>query len=255
MTIHCRIYGEGEPVVLLHGWGMHGGIWRDFAERLAQTHRVVCVDLPGHGSSAEIPEFTLESVCDRLYAALGDTPACWLGWSMGGALALAMAKYYPETVASIGLVASNPCFIASEDWPGMSLSQFERFSESLSNDCESTLLRFLSLQVNGLSDFKKLSKKLSAAMRESRMPSERILQDGLSLLKNTDFRAVLADLRIPAIAFFGDQDRLVPVDVGAALQELNSQVRVSIVEGAGHAPFLSHRQTLTDALQQFLAGR
>ncbi len=51
MNLHVDTYGSGAPLLLIHGWGMHGGMWGGVAEKLAQYFRVMAVDLPGHGYS------------------------------------------------------------------------------------------------------------------------------------------------------------------------------------------------------------
>ena len=51
MSLHVEVTGQGKPLVMLHGWGMHGGIWGDTVRRLAQDFEVHNVDLPGHGAS------------------------------------------------------------------------------------------------------------------------------------------------------------------------------------------------------------
>ena len=55
--IHIETFGTGQPIVLVHGWAMHTGIWRDFAITLSNFYRVICVDLPGHGRSEAIADF------------------------------------------------------------------------------------------------------------------------------------------------------------------------------------------------------
>ncbi|MEO8342292.1 MAG: alpha/beta fold hydrolase, partial [Gallionella sp.] len=58
MSLHVDRYeyaGSGDigaPLLLIHGWGMHGGMWGGVAEKLAQHFPVLAVDLPGHGQSA-----------------------------------------------------------------------------------------------------------------------------------------------------------------------------------------------------------
>lgn len=250
MTIHYHVIGEGEPVVLVHGWAMHSGIWRDFAENLALNRQVICVDLPGHGFSPEIPEFAIEPVCRQL-SGIVDRKACWIGWSLGGSLALAMAQLYPNLVASIVLLASNPCFVENDDWPGMSENELDLFADNLKADCEATLLRFLSLQIKGVAEFKQLSKKLSVALRESHLPSANTLHDGLSILKQTDLRHALAGLNVPAAAILGETDTLVPVALGQAMLAVNPDLYVSVIKNAGHAPFLSHRSELVAYLNDF----
>lgn len=51
MSLYVEIQGSGEPLILLHGWGWHGGIWREVAEKLSQYNQVVSIDLPGYGYS------------------------------------------------------------------------------------------------------------------------------------------------------------------------------------------------------------
>ena len=62
--------GEGDPLVLVHGWGMHGGLMRDLAVDLSENFQVFVVDLPGHGRSEPLPGFPLDEVLERLKAAL-----------------------------------------------------------------------------------------------------------------------------------------------------------------------------------------
>lgn len=52
MSLHVDRYaGSGSPLIFIHGWGMHGGMWGDVLVRLADQFRVSAVDLPGHGYS------------------------------------------------------------------------------------------------------------------------------------------------------------------------------------------------------------
>ncbi len=51
--LHVEVTGQGEPLVMLHGWGMHGGLWSGAAEQLSQHFTVMAVDLPGHGYSVD----------------------------------------------------------------------------------------------------------------------------------------------------------------------------------------------------------
>jgi len=53
MNLHVEVTGQGEPLVMLHGWGMHGGIWSDTVAQLAHEYEVHNVDLPGHGFKRE----------------------------------------------------------------------------------------------------------------------------------------------------------------------------------------------------------
>ncbi len=117
--IHQQTYGKGKSIVMVHGWAMHSGIWRDFAQQLAQDYQVTCIDLPGHGRSERIDSFTLDRISETLVNAVSNESSCWLGWSLGATVVLDLARRYPERVNSLILLAGNPAFIQSAHWPGM----------------------------------------------------------------------------------------------------------------------------------------
>ena len=62
LFVHTQ--GRGPDVVLLHGWGLHGGVWARIADHLAADFTVHSVDLPGHGASAHPEDYTLDKVGD-----------------------------------------------------------------------------------------------------------------------------------------------------------------------------------------------
>jgi pimeloyl-[acyl-carrier protein] methyl ester esterase len=257
-SIYSHTIGTGKPITLVHGWAMHSGIWHDFAQQLAQHYQVTCIDLPAHGRSRDAinrvstTPFTLENVSDALVNALPENNSCCLGWSLGALIVLDIAHRYPERVNSLILLAGNPLFVGSEHWAGVKASVLDNFAASLTADCQATLLRFLSLQVNGLADSKKLLKALKIAIMECDPPDQDSLQGGLEILKHTDLRAVLAQLTIPVSVILGDKDTLVPVSVAQQLQHLQPRLDVTILKGAGHVPFLSHPQQLHTLICQFM---
>lgn len=251
-SIYSHTLGTGKPITLVHGWAMHSGIWRDFAEQLALHYQVTCIDLPAHGRSGKLAQFTLENVSDALVNALPENNSCCLGWSLGTLIVLDIAHRYPERVNSLILLAGNPLFVGSEHWAGVKASVLDNFAANLTDDCQTTLLRFLSLQVNGLADGKKLLKALKIAVMECDPPDQDSLQGGLEILKHTDLREVLAQLTIPVSVILGDKDTLVPVAVAQQLQDLQAKLDVTILNGAGHVPFLSHSQQLKTLICQVM---
>ncbi|MBU1777958.1 MAG: alpha/beta fold hydrolase, partial [Gammaproteobacteria bacterium] len=54
MSLHVESIGSGEPLLLIHGWGMHGGVWTDVAQKLSEDFQVLSVDLPGYGYSRDV---------------------------------------------------------------------------------------------------------------------------------------------------------------------------------------------------------
>ncbi len=250
--IHQEIFGKGKTIVLVHGWAMHAGIWREFAMQLAQFYRVILVDLPGHGHSEKINSFTLEQVTAELVKAIPEESCCWLGWSLGATVVLDIAARYPERVTSLMLLAGNPLFIQTAQWPGMNMRLLDEFSGHLTNDCQATLLRFLSLQVRALPTCKTLIKALKTSVFECEAPDNNTLQGGLAILKQTDLRFYLSKLTMPVSVVLGGMDALVPVDAGQKMQQLLPQLDLNIIESAGHVPFLSHSSETLAIISRFM---
>jgi pimeloyl-[acyl-carrier protein] methyl ester esterase len=251
-TLYTQTLGTGQPINLLHGWAMHSGIWRGFAEQLAQHYQVTYLDLPAHGHSDKITPFSLATVSDAIVNALPNTPSCWLGWSLGATIAIDIAQRYPELVSSLILLAGNPLFVATETWAGIRPEVLDSFAANLRVNCQTTLTRFLSLQINGMPDSKPLLKQLKTAINECPAPDTDSLQGGLDILKHSDLRSALAGLTIPITIILGEKDTLVPVAVAPHIQQLSSHLEVSIIKGAGHTPFLSHRSELLSLIQHFI---
>ncbi|KJV06314.1 pimeloyl-ACP methyl ester esterase BioH [Methylocucumis oryzae] len=237
--LHIECLGAGEPLVMLHGWSMHSAIWYEFAQELAKSYQVYLVDLPGHGLSDTVIPYSLASVGDAIIAALPNQPSYWLGWSLGATLALSIAERHPERVKRLVLIAGNPCFVKRADWPGMRAEVLQQFAEQLLQDAPATLLRFLSLQVQGMAAYKPVLKQLRSALSKRSAPNNATLQAGLALLTDTDLRPALTKLAQPVMALLGAKDALVPKALAPALAELNPQIRVNCLAGSAHAPFLS----------------
>lgn len=250
--IHQQTFGKGKPIVLVHGWAMHSGIWRDFARQLAQNYQVTCIDLPGHGRSEKIDSFTLERISDALVNAVSDENSCWLGWSLGATVVLDIARRFPERVNSLVLLAGNPSFTQTQQWPGMNVGLLDAFADKLNEDCQSTLVRFLSLQVKNLPDYKTLLRNMKSAITECDAPDYETLQGGLEILKHADLRPALSDTSVPVSVILGTRDTLVPVRAGQNMQELAPEIRLNIIDKAGHVPFLSHPQEVLAIISRFM---
>lgn len=252
MKLHSETFGQGAPVVLVHGWAMHSGVWRDFARALARHCQVTCVDLPGHGRSGKISPFALEQISAALAASLPEQPCCWLGWSLGATVVLDIAERFPERVSSLVLLAGNPLFVQTETWPGMEARLLDAFADGVSENCQATLLRFLSLQVSGLADCKVLLKELKASVFECDAPDPRTLLGGLEILKRLDLRPAFSRLACPVSVILGGKDPLIPIAIASQLPQLNANCEVHILDASGHVPFLSHQQEVLALVARFL---
>lgn len=254
MTLACEITGQGPDVVLVHGWGLHGGIWQPLAEQLRARFRVHCFDLPGHGASGAqpMPEGGIERLAQQLLAQ-APTQAVWIGWSLGGMAAMAAAHAAPSAVRKLVLIGTTPRFVAGGDWPhGLAPQVFGQFAADLERDWRATLARFLSLQIGTDDDARELLRALRTRMFARGEPSLPALRRGLDWLHDTDLRAQLAALDMPALVVHGSRDRLAPPAAGEYLAAQLPRAEFELIAGAGHAPFLSHSAQVAERVMAFL---
>ena len=252
VNIHKEVYGQGKAIVLIHGWAMHTGIWRAFAQQLAQNYQVTCLDLPAHGLSDTVDPYHLTDINQALIQQFPKSPCCVLGWSLGATVALSMTQQFPERINRVILLAGNPHFVATEQWAGLSSQLLDEFSEKLSLNCQLTLIRFLSLQINRLPNFKTLLKTLKTAIHACPPPSNEDLHHALLLLKHTDLREALSTMTQPISLIQGDKDTLVPQQTAYDIKALQPACELNIITGAGHVPFLSHPDDVIHIINQFV---
>lgn len=253
MSLHIETRGEGDDLVLIHGWGMNGTVWSNVAEHLAARFRVTVLDLPGHGRS----EYD-ESACrfeDWVRACLDAAPerAIWIGWSLGGQIAQRAAVVAPSRVRKLVLVASSPRFVQGDDWPfAVDQRTLELFSLALSKSPTQTLERFLSLQVNGDDQARQTLRLLRQDLAVLPSAHPDALSLGLGFLQSLDLRDQLSTIECPMLWLLGERDTLIPVEVGEILEALAPRADILILGGAAHAPFLSHPRESLRALTGFI---
>lgn len=239
------------PLVLLHGWGLHGGIWDDARARLG-ARPVITPDLPGYGDAPPLTPYGAETLADRLAASM-PTVCIVVGWSMGGMVALAWAARHPQQVRALVLVGSTPAFVNRDDWAlGLEPRVLEGFAAELSRDYRATLQRFLALQARGGDDARAVVARLRAKVFEHAEPDPAVLAAGLDLLRTVDLRPQAAQVRCPSLIVHGVHDTLCPVAAGQWLAEHLPRARLALHARAAHAPFLSHPEWFAGALTAFL---
>ncbi len=246
--------GHGPDLVLLHGWAMHSGVWGGVADALSKQFRIHLVDLPGHGVNRDVLlSEDLETTADVLVTKL--PPAIWVGWSLGGLIALASALNRPEKTQRMVLVATAPSFIRRDDWPyGLDATILQAFSNGLEKDFAGTLKRFLVLETVGSDTARKTLRRLRDVISEEQMPAKPALTAGLKILQKSNLGSRLSGCNVPALFVGGSKDQLVHPDspVHAAAQMPDATAK--IIDGAGHVPFIGHPDRFLESLHGFLGS-
>ncbi|MFQ5470514.1 MAG: pimeloyl-ACP methyl ester esterase BioH [Gammaproteobacteria bacterium] len=256
MSIAVESFGSGKDIVLVHGWGLHSELWKDIAIKLSTSFRVTLIDLPGHGNSRPLTSaFTLNSVVDELTMTIPNQ-SILLGWSLGGMISTQLAIRYPEKISQLILVCSTPQFAQGEDWPhAMSLDVLDSFSTQLEKDYHTTLQQFLGLQVMGTSDERGILRELRIRLKSKPAPGLTALRSGLNILKNENLRPALHNLDCPMLLIYGQLDRLTPAAVSKDMKKLLPTAECCTINGAGHAPFISHPNEFFNIVTTFIENQ
>lgn len=264
--LNFREYGKGPIITLLHGWGMNSTVWKPVIPYLEKRFRLQLIDLPGHGFNQQVKAASLSSIVTQVIQVLPQQTHL-LGWSLGGLVAQCVSREAIGQIRSLTVVAGTPRFSQTGDWPhGIGSDLLERFSAGLEKDIEGTLRRFVALQFLGsnsepdstATDIKTIQRKL---VRElvSQLPHRQALETGLEILQHADLRRrhlnqSTADSGpiLPVHWILGERDRLIPSSLAKALASFYPDDRVTLIEQAGHAPFLTHPATFSSRVSQFL---
>jgi len=264
MSLHIDTTGSGRPLVMIHGWGMHSGVWQPLVKRLSRQFTLHLIDLPGMGFSQPIEPGHLHAVAEKLAEQIPpNADVC--GWSLGGLVAMRLALDHPDHVRRLVLIGSTPRFVNSQTsdalavnhaqgaWQhGIDAQVFQDFAAQVGQDYQGTLIKFLTLQCMGASDSRATIKQLRASFAERPVPTTGSLQKALRILLENDLREEIPQLRKPVLLMHGDRDTLAPLQAAHWMSQHLPFGRLRVMAGASHAPFLSHPEQSIQALVQFL---
>ena len=227
--------GSGKPLVFFHGWGFDQRIWRSLIPTLSDQYRLYFVDLPGFGDT---PYMSWQAFQSGLLDALPQEFAL-LGWSMGGLIATRMALEEPKRVTHLINVASSPCFIVNDQWPGIKREVFSSFFDALVQQPKQTLDDFIQLQLQGT----------PLSFTTEKFAPVQGLRDGLELLSSCDLREQLSHLNMPVCYMFGGLDAIVSRRTLVTMRRLHPDFHYVLFDKAAHIPFLSHPDLFKEALE------
>ena len=246
VAIRYHVEGTGEPtVVLVHGWAMDRHVWDGQAPALAKRHRVVTLDLAGHGESGgSRAAWTMAAFGEDVKAvveAVGLTQLVLVGHSMGGPVVLEAARRMPERVKGIVLV--DTLLDVEERTPA---GEIESFAAQLSADYKTVVTQMC----NGYL----FAPATPAAVRERVLRRALALPASVSIgmLRESwayDPLPALREIRAPIRAVSADK---FPTDLEANRRHMPGYA-AEIVAGSGHYPMLEDPARFGPALDRAIA--
>jgi pimeloyl-ACP methyl ester carboxylesterase len=258
--------GDGPPLLLIHGIGGDWRTWEPVLEGLAKRHRVVAVDLPGHGGSAKgAGDYSLGALASGLRdlcGALGIDRATVIGHSLGGGVAMQFTYQFPERCDRLVLVSSGglgpdvglPLRLAVLPGSGLVLSVAAPAARSLIGVAASA---GRTLRLHPSPDVAFYARTFAAladsATRSAFLGTLRGVVGRRGQLVDARDRLYLAQ-HMPTLIVWGERDAMLPVSHGHAAHEAMPGSVLEIFEDAGHVPQLDDPRRFVAVVEEFVAG-
>ena len=258
MTLKLHSWGdESLPTIFcLHGWASSAQVFKPLADLFAEHFHIVAVDLPGFGESP-IGDVNTDYELDNLMQSILDVApekAIWLGWSLGGMLAMQAAARAPQRVEKVLTLCSNAKFLATKQWKNAVPSPlYNGFMQEI-DDVKTTLRRFAALTVVGEQQGMLQSLKWLQQNTQSQSTSSDVLKASLELLALIDNRKLYPLISQPCLHMLATDDAIVPNKVSQDFNNLNPMHMTSFVPNGSHASLVTQPQSVANGIMAFIQG-
>ncbi len=267
VELYYEDWGQGAPVVLIHGWPLDHQMWEHQSVYLAgQGLRVIAYDRRGFGKSSQpwtgYDYDTLAADLKALLDALELQNVTLVGFSMGGGeVARYLSRYGSDgRVAKAVFVAGVPPFmLKTDDNPeGVDASVFQQMLDGLNKDRADFInefgKKFYGSAALGLGVA--VSASQAAWTLQMAMPaSPKATLDCVNAFVATDFRSDLKTINVPTLVIHGDSDQVVPIKVsGERTAQMVPNAQYLVYSGAPHGLHLLNKDRLSADLLAFASG-
>jgi len=235
--------GTGTPLVLLHGYPLDHHIWDEITPLLENTFELIMPDLRGFGASSTVDSaYRMEDFASDIAALLDRLEiqkTAIAGHSMGGYIALAFTRLYPERVSGLGLVASQVFADPPDRREGRYKSAAEVADKGIASVVETMTPKFTS------------DPRLQRYTRESMERQQPAAYIGAlrAMAERLDSSTLLDSLNIPVVIVHGDADALVPIDRAREVKSAHPNIHMVEIPGAGHMPMMEEKEKTAEALK------
>ena len=247
-------------LVFLHGWGVNASVWKPIIGAVKRQYELTVLDLPGYGDDLGYSgEYSLDAVVGAVLARAPEK-ATWVGWSLGGTVAMHAALTHPQRFEKLQLISATPCFTKREDWEfGTDIEPFQAFAQQFDHDYEKALGKFLLLQSltkdrSKMTATKTLVRELKQDLLQSAQPSQTVLQGGLEILHQTDLRSRIQEIKVETQVLSGKDDHVVPIEASRSIFDDLPNAHSFHSFDSGHLPFLQEPRKYSEVLNQFLTS-
>jgi pimeloyl-ACP methyl ester carboxylesterase len=250
--LRFRDSGEGEAVVLVHGYLESLDIWEEFANELAKEYRVIVVDLPGHGESGRLSNIhTMAVKADAIKHVLDHLDiyrAVIVGHSMGGYATLAFAEIYPEETLGFVLFHSHGLPDTEEK-----KANRDREIELVRAGKKKQIIDTNIPKAFADDNLEKFAKDINYAREiAAGTPDDGIISALEGMKIRPDRQRVLRETTVPVLIIAGKKDNYIPFELAESQFNLAPHHSKLVLENSGHMGFMEEREKSLKGLIKFL---
>lgn len=254
VELFYRDRGTGLPLLFVHGFPLDGTLWQPQLDALSDSYRVIVPDLRGFGESPPSPSMTMEQYAGDLEKLLDRLKVDYVvlaGLSMGGYIAFAFYREYPDRVQGLVLVdtraqadtdeirANRAATVARVQEQGVAVLADEMVGKLLS---PATL---------------KHQPELVERVREmmARQSVEGVVAALRGMAERPDSRPMLGNISVPTLVVVGADDTVTPIADAEAMVNAIPGAELAVIPEAGHLSNLEQPEAFNQALREFITTR
>jgi len=262
VNLYVKDWGQGRPVLLMHGWPLSADSFDDLSMAIANAGmRAIAYDRRGFGRSDQPWNgYDYNTLSDDLAAVMDQTgakDATLLGFSMGGGeVARYMSRHGGRNVQQTILISSVvPYLLKTDDNPkGVDQGVFDSMTQGMKDDRAKFWTSFFKdFYGEGMLSHPVSDEVLEWSRNVAMQASLKATLDCAAAFATTDFRADLSAFRVPTLIVHGNKDKTVPIDVSARQASLRiAGSSLLEYEGAPHGLLATHKQRIIEDVLNFL---
>lgn len=234
--------GKGTPLVLIHGFPLDSSSWNEIIPLLEDKFDVILPDLRGFGQSTTVEtQYTISDMADDvagLLDHLGIEKAAVAGHSMGGYIALAFVKKYPNRVNGLGLISSQ----AAGDPPERKEGRYKTAADVAEKG--------VGVVVEAMTPKLSADARVQAFVRGviAKQSKSGVIGALKAMAEREDLVSTLSSFDFPVALIHGDADALIPIDRSKEIKSAIPSAKFVELKGAGHMPMMEFAKETAEGL-------
>ncbi len=242
IDVFYRVNGleNGFPLIFVHGLAGDSRFFHNQLKFFRNTHKIIAIDLPGHGRSSLMSEQSVDVYNSSIEAVVEKEKIdsyILVGHSMGGVICLENYLRHKEKVKALVLVSTSSILPVSKSLIDASKNDFDTFFHKM-------LPRIF---------HKKAGIFILAAQRNFSEKEKNMITGDLKLCSSLNYEEHLEDVEIPVLLIANKFDRMIPAHLTEKMQWKIKNSRIVLFENEGHVPFFENSSEFNAVVNEFIA--